>query len=48
MLKEHLAATDSQKAARILANFDNELENFAKVLPEEYLKALNGLNKENA
>lgn len=48
LLKEHLAATDSQKAARILANFDNELENFAKVLPEEYLKALNGLNKENA
>ena len=48
LLKEHLAATDSQKAARILADFDNELENFAKVLPEEYLKALKDLNKENA
>lgn len=48
LLQEHVAATDSHKAAQILNDFDHELENFAKVLPQEYLKALQSINKENA
>ena len=48
LLEEHVAATGSVKARNILDNFDKEIGKFCKVLPQEYLKALQAMKKEVA
>ena len=40
MLQEHLELTGSVLANKILANFDQELDNFVRVLPRDYARVL--------
>jgi glutamate synthase (NADPH) large chain len=40
LLVKHVAATNSQVAAFILNDFDNQLTNFVKVFPKDYKKVL--------
>ena len=40
LISEHYEATSSEKAKRILDNFDNEVANFKVVMPEDYKKIL--------
>lgn len=41
MLEKHVKETGSEKAARILENFQDELPKFKKVIPEVYKKLMN-------
>ncbi len=40
MLEDHVRYTGSQKAAQILADFEAELTNFKKIIPEDYKKLI--------
>jgi glutamate synthase (NADPH/NADH) large chain len=40
ILQNHIEKTASQKAKVILDNFENEVKNFVKIVPQEYKKAL--------
>jgi glutamate synthase (NADPH/NADH) large chain len=40
LLQQHLAETDSTLAARLLEDFDAELDNFVRVLPRDYAAVL--------
>ena len=40
LLEEHLAATGSPKAKRLLADWEGTLKKFVKVIPVDYKKAL--------
>ena len=46
LIENHLEATGSPLAKRILADWKNYLPKFKKVLPEEYRQALLRLEKE--
>lgn len=43
LISNHYQYTESQIAKLILENWDNELKHFVKVMPNEYRRALNGL-----
>ncbi|KAA9110591.1 glutamate synthase large subunit [Microbacterium rhizomatis] len=40
LLKLHVAETDSELAAALLADFENEIDNFVRVLPRDYAAVL--------
>ena len=40
LLEEHLAETGSPNARRILADFENEADNFVRVLPRDYARVM--------
>jgi glutamate synthase (NADPH/NADH) large chain len=40
MLEKHVAETDSALAARILADWSNEVQHFVRVLPRDYAAVL--------
>ncbi len=40
MLENHVRCTGSKKAAQILANFEEELPRFKKIIPEDYKKLI--------
>lgn len=40
MIEEHVAATNSEKGARILANFSDYVPKFKKIIPYDYLKMM--------
>ncbi len=40
LLEQHVAETDSELAARLLADFETELENFVRVMPRDYAAVL--------
>jgi glutamate synthase (NADPH/NADH) large chain len=40
LLEQHKAETDSTLAASLLENFDDELENFVRVMPRDYAAVL--------
>jgi glutamate synthase (NADPH/NADH) large chain len=40
LLQQHLVETDSTLAARLLANFESELDNFVRVMPRDYAAVL--------
>ncbi len=40
LLEQHVAETDSALAATLLADFDDELDNFVRVLPRDYAAVL--------
>ena len=44
MIKNHLSYTNSPVAKLIIDNWENELNNFVKVMPHEYRRALNELH----
>ncbi|MDE0598699.1 MAG: hypothetical protein OSB51_05940, partial [Dokdonia donghaensis] len=46
LVENHYNATLSPLAQRLLENWDTEIKNFTKVLPEEYRKALIRLEEE--
>jgi len=43
LISNHYQYTESQIAKLILENWDNQLKHFVKVMPNEYRRALNGL-----
>ncbi|WP_298766106.1 glutamate synthase large subunit [uncultured Polaribacter sp.] len=45
-LEKHVLYTDSKKGTDLLADWDNSLQNFVKVMPTEYKKALERLETE--
>ena len=47
LLERHVGNTRSALARSILSDFDKELKHFVKVMPNEYIKALNNLAKEH-
>jgi glutamate synthase (ferredoxin) len=47
LLESHYNHTMSSKAEKLLMNWEDELKNFVKVLPEEYRQALMRIEKEN-
>lgn len=48
LIAEHAAATGSEKAKDILADFENALPNFVKVFPMEYRRVLGQMTQEDA
>ena len=40
MIKEHFEATNSEKAKSILANFEEYLPKFKKIIPHDYRRVL--------
>jgi glutamate synthase domain-containing protein 3 len=48
MIRKHFENTGSKRAEFILENWENEKENFWKVIPDEYKKALAKIEKEEA
>ncbi len=40
LIREHVAATDSQRGKRILENFEDNIKNFKKILPKDYDRIL--------
>ena len=48
LIEEHFENTQSPLAKRILNNWDNELQNFIKVFPKEYQRALKELSEVNS
>ena len=47
LIKEHLAATGSPKAGRILEHWDDMIPKFVKVFPVEYRQALGRMSRED-
>ena len=47
LIKEHLAATGSPKAGRILSSWDDMIPKFVKIFPVEYRQALGRMSKED-
>ncbi len=45
MLKKHLKYTGSKKAKKILDDFDNELQYFKKIIPEDYKRLVTSTTK---
>ena len=45
LIENHCQYTNSNKAIRILKNWDVELDNFVKVMPIEYKRALNEMKE---
>ena len=48
MLEKHLKYTGSKKAEEVLADFDNEIKNFVKVIPIDYKKVVEVMDSELA
>jgi glutamate synthase (ferredoxin) len=48
LLEEHVEHTDSEKAKRLLANWESTLSRFVKVVPTEYRKVLEKMKGQNA
>jgi glutamate synthase domain-containing protein 3 len=48
LVKKHFQYTGSKRAEKILANWEKEKDNFWKIIPGEYKKALVRLAKEEA
>ena len=48
MLEKHLKYTGSKKAEEVLADFDNEINNFVKVIPIDYKKVVEVMDSELA
>jgi glutamate synthase (NADPH/NADH) large chain len=46
LLERHQLATGSRKAAELLADWPKALQNFVKVVPNEYRRALSELDPE--
>ena len=44
----HVDATDSAPAQRILTDWENELKNFAKVMPRDFKKVLQAIAEAEA
>jgi glutamate synthase (NADPH/NADH) large chain len=44
LIEKHCQYTDSSIAKKLLNNWDRELENFVKVMPIEYKRALTEMN----
>lgn len=47
MIESHYRYTNSKRAKEILENWDNEIQNFVKVMPGDYKLALQKLEEEN-
>ena len=45
MIENHVKHTDSEKGKEVLANFDEYVEKFKKVIPADYKKLLSLIGK---
>ena len=48
MIQAHVDATDSPVGQRILADWENELKNFTKVMPRDFKKVLQAIAEAEA
>ena len=46
LVERHLLLTGSQRARELLEDWDHALKHFVKVMPRDYLRALNDLKNE--